>query len=156
MTLSEWASRWGCSGQALSELMQIVASTPDATHQSGTGGSEAALQSTLRVHAPTLGFALWRNNNGACRDDTGRLIRYGLGNDSAKLNKRWKSSDLIGVGPGGRFVAVEVKSPGWHTPRNEREHAQANFINTVRALGGCAGFATSVVDYERIVRQWPD
>ena len=85
-------------------------------------------------------------------DNTGTPVRFGLGNDSEKLNKVFKSSDLIGIGPGGMFVAVEVKAPGWKKPSNPREVAQANFIGAVQARGGLAGFATSIDDYMRIVR----
>jgi hypothetical protein len=124
--------------------------------------SEANLQSMLRLSAAERGHALWRNNNGACVDKTGRMIRYGLGNDSKKLNDEWKSSDLIGItrvviGPEhvgqtvGLFTAVEVKAPDWHmTAGDKRAQAQAAFINTVRGLGGIGLFATSLDDYEGI------
>ena len=117
--------------------------------------SEAAAQSQIRLAAAQQGITLWRNQSGACYDDTGRLIRYGLANDSAQLNRRLKSSDLIGITPilieprhlgcrVGVFTAIEVKHPGWKRPGNDRERAQAEFIRIVREKGGLAGFATSV------------
>lgn len=117
--------------------------------------SEAAAQSQIRLAAAQQGITLWRNQSGACYDDTGRLIRYGLANDSAQLNRRLKSSDLIGITPilieprhlghrVGVFTAVEVKHPGWKRPGNDRERAQAEFIRIVREKGGLAGFATCV------------
>ena len=117
--------------------------------------SEAAAQSQIRLAAAQQGITLWRNQSGACYDDTGRLIRYGLANDSAQLNRRLKSSDLIGITPMlieprhlghrvGVFTAVEVKHPGWKRPGNDRERAQAEFIRIVREKGGLAGFATCV------------
>jgi hypothetical protein len=126
--------------------------------------SEATLQGTLRLAAAAHGHTLWRNNNGACLDKTGRMIRYGLGNDSKKLNEAWKSSDLIGItrftiGPEhvgttvGIFTAVEVKAPDWHmTPGDKRARAQLAFIDTVRKAGGIGLFATSLDDYESIFR----
>jgi hypothetical protein len=123
--------------------------------------SETAVQSHIRLAAAQLGLTLWRNQSGACYDDTGRLIRYGLANDSAQLNKRIKSSDLIGLTPLlveqrhvgrviGVFTAVEVKHAGWHGPSNDRERAQAEFIRLVREKGGMAGFASSVEEMIKI------
>ncbi len=113
---------------------------------------EMPLVGAARVLASQLGLALWRNNSGACQDQSGRLVRFGLGNDSAALCKTWKSSDLIGVGAWGRFAAVELKPPGWRWRGTERELAQLAFHNNVRALGGLAGFATTLEDVERILR----
>lgn len=61
--------------------------------------SEAAVQTAIRIRAGELGVRPWRNNVGACVDETGRLIRYGLANDSAQMQKRLKSSDLVGWVP---------------------------------------------------------
>lgn len=120
--------------------------------------SEQAVQSSIRLAAAQAGLTLWRNQSGACYDESGRLIRYGLANDSAQLNKRIKSSDLIGITPvnvGGRilgvFTAIEVKHAGWKGPSNDRERAQAEFIRLVREKGGIAGFATSVEDVWRLL-----
>lgn len=84
--------------------------------------SEARVLSEVRLRAPALGWTLWRNNVGACTDMTGRLIRYGLANDSAQLNAAFKSGDLIGWRPVlvtpemvgqtlAQFVSVECKAP---------------------------------------------
>lgn len=125
--------------------------------------SEATVQQLIRLEAPRQGAALWRNNNGACFDDTGRLIRYGLAHDSAEINRVFKSSDLIGVHPVvitqemvgrtiGQFMAVEVKPEGWVFPRptNKKEfarcNAQRNYLNEVNRLGGLGMFAQSVQD----------
>lgn len=82
------------------------------------------------------------------------MIRYGLGNDSAKLNKSFKSSDLIGIWPVtvtpemvgqtlGVFFAVEVKAPGWKFRQSDkRAVAQQNFLTWVSRHGGVAMFAT--------------
>ena len=51
-------------------------------------------------------ITLWRNNSGAFKDQTGRMVRFGLGNDSAKINKHMKSSDLIG------FQTITI-TPNW-------------------------------------------
>ena len=125
--------------------------------------SEAAVQQNVRLQASEQDDLLWRNNQGACYDESGRLIRYGLGNDSAQVNKRIKSSDLIGitkvvVTPDmvgqviGVFTAIEVKASTWKPrPSDQRVAAQGRFIDVVREYGGIAGFATSGDEYKRIV-----
>lgn len=128
--------------------------------------TEALSQQQIRLEAARLGATLWRNNSGAAQDKTGRLIRYGLGNDSARINAAFKSSDLIGLVPRfvtpdmlgtvvGVFVAVECKEPSWRRSygdgeKAEREAAQERFISLVSSNGGLAGFATGVPDLRRI------
>lgn len=129
---------------------------------------EATVQSLSRQeHLELTGGhgQMWRNNSGACTDETGRLIRYGLGNDSAQLNRKVKSSDLIGITPTlitqdmvgyymGVFTALEIKRPGWHlTPGDERGQAQAKFHDLVRAACGYAGFVTHPDDVRGIIRR---
>lgn len=121
--------------------------------------SEAAVAAQIRILAGQRGIALFRNNCGAMTDQTGRLIRFGLGNESPALNARWKSSDLIGVLPVvvqpshvgktlGVFLAVETKKPGWHlTPGDKRGQAQAAFIQSVRGFGGVGGFCCTADDF---------
>lgn len=147
-----------------------------------TGKSESAVQSEIRVRAAELGLRLWRNNSGACEDKTGRLIRYGLANDSAQMNRRVKSGDLIGwvvyVGCAPRnprasaspttrertavLVSGECKREDWFKDHddpltecrarfNDREEAQAKWIDMIRADGGIAGFWRSVAEFERCV-----
>lgn len=123
--------------------------------------SEMATQQRLRVLAAQYGTPLLRNNSGACTDTTGRVIRYGLGNDSERINKAFKSSDLIGIWPVvvtpemvgrtlGLFFAVEVKRPGWKlTAGDERGQAQAAFGRWVQEHGGVFTFATNEKDVWR-------
>jgi len=121
--------------------------------------SEAKVQTQLRLAAAKRGASLWRNNSGACLDQTGRMIRYGLGNDSKKLNTVWKSSDLIGITPItvtpdmvgtvlGVFTAVEVKGSKWEYSGTDREVGQLNFLTDVQKQGGISMFASSVAQYE--------
>lgn len=109
----------------------------------------------------------WRNNVGAMQDDHGRVIRFGLANDSAKLNREIKSSDYIGVVPTliepwmigaylGVFAALEVKSSDWtFRPSDDRAVAQDRYHQLVRAACGFAGFVTDPErDIPRIIRPW--
>jgi hypothetical protein len=113
--------------------------------------SETDVLAELRLEASRLGLALWRNNSGAARDMHGRLLRFGLGNESAALWKIWKSSDLVGVGPGGRLVAIEAKDWGWTWTGNAHERAQWSFMQNVMQLGGIAGFCTCAGDLRRML-----
>ena len=118
------------------------------------GTTEAPAQSRVILRAFELGFALWRNNSGVSREEH-RHVRFGLGNDSAKINRHWKSPDLVGIGPGGRFLGVEMKRPGWrYHPNDEREVAQCNAINDINRRGGIAFFCTSVEEFETEIRRY--
>ena len=124
--------------------------------------NEAVLQSIIRRDFAYIG-PIWRNNSGACEDNTGRLIRYGLGNDSAQLNKVVKSSDLIAITPVvitpdmvgqtiGIFTALEVKAPGWTLrPSDARGLAQEKFHDIVKKAGGYAGFVTTPNDIFKVI-----
>jgi hypothetical protein len=114
-------------------------------------GSEADVQNETRLLASKLGMRLWRNNVGAYTTDTGSQVRYGLSNDSAKMNAVVKSSDLIGirevritpdmVGTSiGQFVAAECKERKWKYSGKPREVAQMKFITLVLSMGGAGGF----------------
>jgi len=111
--------------------------------------SETDTQQRIRVKAVELGCVLWRNNSGVLPDRKGRPVRFGLGNDSGKINKNFKSADLIGMSRTGVFMAVEVKHPGWKSPQNEREKAQWAFLLDVVTKGGIGFFVTSVEDFTR-------
>ena len=125
--------------------------------------NEAVVQQQVRLAMARLGAQVWRNNSGACTDDTGRLVRYGLGNDSAALNAAIKSADLVGITPMtvqqhhvgrtvGVFTALEVKRPGWHlTPGDKRGQAQKRFLDIVVGVGGMAGFVTDPADLANIL-----
>lgn len=152
VSLAAWAIRHHVSVEALVELRTMMAVTLPAPTDPKEQ-SESWAQSAIRLEAAQKGVRLWRNNVGALQDETGRWVRYGLANDSAGLNKRLKSSDLIGWRPVAitaemvgrilaQFVAREVKAPGWNYAGTDREVAQAAFIHLVQADGGDAAFAT--------------
>lgn len=116
--------------------------------------NEAAVQTHTRLELARAGALAYRNNVGACEDKTGRIIRYGLCNESAQMNRVLKSSDLIGMMPVrirpdhvgkvmGVFIAIECKTEGWHiTPGDQRAQAQLRFLELVAAHGGLASFVS--------------
>lgn len=155
--ITQWAIRHGVSAQALHELdalFGIETQLPDERYRPGT---ESAVQSEVRLEAAGKGVILFRNNVGVLEDKAGRPVRYGLANDSSKLNKMIKSSDLIGwrrvrieqshVGSViAQFVSVECKKGGWKYSGNDHEVAQLAWIRLINANGGDAKFVTGAGD----------
>ena len=154
MTIFEkWAHDWGVHDFALADLRNRLAITTPGV----AGTPEAVVQQGIRLEAGHKGIRLWRNNNGACVDKDGRLIRYGLANDSGKINKKIKSSDLIGITPVkiaaedvgrtlGVFTSIEVKRGGWKYKGTLREKAQLKWIELITLFGGIAKFANKRED----------
>lgn len=153
--LHQWAIKWGVRVEALQDLqLQLGTLTlPEAATSAGPAKSEAWAQSAVRMEAGQKGVKLWRNNVGALLDKAGRLVRYGLANDSEQLNAVIKSADLVGWRPltvtpahvGQRvaqFVSREIKEPGWQYTGTPREQAQLSWANLVNAAGGDARFCS--------------
>lgn len=120
----------------------------------GETASESRVQSLTSLTATARGVWPLRNNSGALLDETGRQVRFGLGNVSKAFNEVMKSSDLVGVEPVvitpgmvgqviGRFWARECKPEDWHYTGTDREKAQKAFIDKVNSLGGNAAFTTT-------------
>lgn len=94
--------------------------------------TESQLQQEIRIalgREPDL--VLWRNSVGVAEVD-GRKQRFGLCRGSA---------DLIGIGPGGVFFALEVK-----TQRGRIAPEQQLFVDLVNRRGGFAAIVRSVDD----------
>lgn len=111
--------------------------------------SEANIQGAILIALSEAGCLVWRQNTGAYKDKTGRLVRYGL---------CVGSSDIIGAIPVeitqdmvGKKVAIfgawEVKTA---TGRIRPE--QQRFIDAVNRAGGRAGVALSVEDALKIAK----
>lgn len=136
--LTAWEQTYPDAARALWSL--LAPSSPTATG----AGSEARVQSAVRLEAAQRGWALYRNNVGVLRDDRGVPLRFGLANDSAAVNKVMKSGDLIGIRPltitpdlvgtvVGQFVSVEVKRPGGVI--HPAQHAWAALVRKRGGLG---------------------
>lgn len=128
--------------------------------------SEAAIQSLSIYESSNLGLLPMRNNVGACVDETGRVIRYGLMNESKKVNDEFKSSDIIAITPilieprhvgriMGIFTALETKESGWKMkPSDERAKAQLRFHNLVRTYGGIADFVKDPATIKKLIGEF--
>lgn len=158
---SEWAAR---HPHAAADLERVLGAVPwPTTPAGGDGKSEAWAQQQVRFRVAHAGGMGWRNNVGAtpakCPDcGTKRQpIRYGLANDSAQLNDKVKSSDLILAIPRliqpedvGRTIAqfgsIETKRPGWVYTGKGQEPGQAAWLALIKKLGGFAAFSTGEVE----------
>lgn len=161
--LNDWGTRYRIPPEALQELLDFL--TPPAPLTSSTTSSEARVQRQVRLATNATSGLLLRNNSGTLTDSRGVPVRFGLGNDSAKLNKEFKSSDLVGLTPilieprhvgfyWGVFTSIEVKKGDWRYRGNETERGQLAFINAIKARGGIAGFATSENDYFNYIKEY--
>ena len=83
------------------------------------------------------GAFVWRNNTGALKDKTNRPVFFG----------KPGSADIIGVLPGGRFIAVECK-----TIKGTLSEKQKIFLSSVKDIGGLALVARSVDDVIEAVK----
>lgn len=91
--------------------------------------SESHILNACLIALSAAGCLAWRNNTGVLPDRQGRPIRFGL---------CVGSSDIIGVAPDGKFLAIECK-----TAIGQPTDAQVRFLAAVRAHGGRAGIARS-------------
>ena len=156
-TYTEWAAR---HPQAAAELVRVF--TVYGVPQPERSGSEAKVQQQVRLSVARQGAYSWRNNVGAtpskCRDCGARQtpVRYGLANDSTRLNRRMKSSDLILAIPRvitpamvgstlAQFGTIECKPVGWKYTGTGREAGQSTWLALIAATGGYAQFSTGEV-----------
>lgn len=130
---------------------------------------EAKSSQETKLRASEWGAFLLRNNSGAFKNESGRLVYYGLGNISQKRNKVIKSSDEIGytavtITPEmvGKtvpvFTALEIKTPDFgisaHYPEGSREAAQLKFINSIKHKNGIAGFVRHAQDVDKLFQEY--
>lgn len=90
---------------------------------------EQDIQRLIMLALSEAGCLIFRQNVGVLKNAAGIPIRFGLAIGS---------SDLIGIAPGGRFLAVEIK-----TAKGKATPEQLRFIEAVRDRGGIAGIARS-------------
>lgn len=115
--------------------------------RSGGRSDELAVQNTIRLAVGRGATRLFRNNTGALKDPSGRLVRYGLCKGSSDLigyRTITITPDMVGQQVA-VFAAIEVKDRGAPTPE------QLQFIAQVQAAGGLAGVARSVADAQAIL-----
>jgi hypothetical protein len=112
--------------------------------------SEAATLAQIRLAIGRLPFArMFRNNTGAMKDETGRLVRFGLHKGSADLIG-WRTVTITPDMVGQRiavFTSIEVKhGRGWLTDE------QRTWLAHVHDAGGWAGVARDPMEAAAILR----
>lgn len=127
----------------------------------------------VRLRASERGLTLFRNNAGAFKDETGRLVRFGLGNESKRLQESLRFGDYIGfyeleitpemVGktipvfanieckPEGKLNSVLKKA---QKHESSREAGQLRAIQFVMKKGGIAWFASNEFDVDAIIEHF--
>lgn len=158
--ITEWQIKYGVSDEALLEFYKLF--QPNGTPHDD-GKSESATSKACELMSAKYGARLWRNNSGATKDENGRMIRYGLGNTSKRINDVMKSSDYIGFVPRlitpemvgtriAQFMALEMKKPNWKLiPSDKRGQAQANFGSIVSNGGGIFSFISAPEQFMEIM-----
>lgn len=149
--LHQWAAEFHVHPNAVATLLQRLGVGFPLTLDPSIpqGATEAAVSQRVRLAAAEDGTLTWRNNVGAMQDESGRVVRYGLCNDTAELNRKIKSADLIGIKPVligpqhvgriiGQFWSREVKRANWSWTGNEHEVAQARWMELILSKGGDA------------------
>jgi hypothetical protein len=99
---------------------------------------EGAVVKACLEYLTLRGAFVWRNNSGALRNKKGRPVFFG----------KVGSSDILGVLPGGRFIAVECKAPN-----GRLSEPQLDFLTEIERMGGLAVIAKSVEDLEKALRR---
>lgn len=102
----------------------------------GLNLSESEIQKLIIAWLKTNGIMCWRNNTTGVYDAKAKAFRQLTG-----VGAMTGISDILGILPGGRFLAIEVKCK---TGKVSAE--QLKFIEQINASGGLAGVARSLDD----------
>ena len=81
----------------------------------------------------------WRNNTGAAKTEDGRYVRFGLPG----------ASDIIGIMPDVRFLAVECK----RSDGGRLSPQQKVFLDKIKEAGGVAVVAASLDDLREAIEK---
>ena len=115
-------------------------------------GIEQSLQNKIRLMWSRGCVRLFRNNTGALKDQSGRLVQFGLCKGSSDLIG-WSTvkitSEMVGTHLA-VFTAIEVK-----TPKGKATDFQKAFIDTVKKAGGFAGVARNTDEAGEIINMCP-
>ena len=110
--------------------------------------SESHIVADIRLKHSKGTVRLLRNNCGALKDATGRLVRFGLGTGTSDLIG-WTTVTVTPAMVGIKiavFTALEVKTKSG-TPTQE----QLDFIALVNNMGGNAAIVRSVEEAGRVL-----
>jgi VRR-NUC domain len=110
------------------------------TERGSLEAHNALINDILVAFGSLSNIRIWKNDVGVGRAlDNDRVLRWGLKG----------SSDIIGVGLGGKFIAIEVK-----TGKARQSEQQKNFQNMVNSMGGIYIVARSIQDVRDMVNKF--
>lgn len=93
------------------------------------------------------GYFVWKQNNIAVHKSyTGK---NGVARNRFIPSTMPGLSDIVGIGPGGRFMAIEVKRPGGELSSN-----QEYFLGKVKEKKGLAGVVHSIDEIANLLKEW--
>jgi hypothetical protein len=99
---------------------------------------EGRIKAACLWYLERRGIFAWNNPTGATQIAPNRWIRFGLKG----------SSDILGVLPGGRFMAIETKSKG-----GRLSSEQSAFLERIRGSGGVAVVVRSWQELDVVLRR---
>jgi len=159
MTFEQWAKKWNIPRVAIKDYIKTlgVNAIDVETDVDNSDILENDFQNQVRALAAARNVWLTRNNVGAAFTRDGHYIRFGLCNETKKINANYKSSDLIGITKHfvteedlgttlGLFTAYEIKRPGWKFTGTPREKSQLAFLEFVMSKGGIGKFINKFED----------
>lgn len=103
--------------------------------------NEKQITNQILSYLNSVGYYVWRNNSGVATNQD----KYGH-------TRMWRAgikggSDIIGITPNGKFIAIEVKRP---STKNNVSLLQEVFLKEIKDKGGVAVVATSLDDIMHI------
>jgi len=110
--------------------------------------TEQQIQQQIRLQCSRGPVRLWRNNTGTLRDQHGRPVSFGLAKGSSDLigyRTVTVTPEMVGTTVA-VFCSIEVKTATGRVSAEQRQ-----WLEVVRAAGGCAGVARSVEDAEALL-----
>jgi hypothetical protein len=122
------------------KLVEIASRKPRKRREIPVANETALVKSALTMLLYDR-ITCWRNNTGGAeyenKDKSKRFVRYGIPG----------ASDILGVLPGGRFLAAEAK-----VGRNKPTDEQWAFLNQVNAAGGLGIWFRSLKELDAKVK----
>ena len=127
---------------AAAEIIDRLCPAPKAKRRPARAREAEVLNAVLK-YLKSRGVFHWRQNTGGAVY-AGRRVSFAMPG----------MADVIGILPGGFFLAVECKRPGRDATSPRRKAKQERFADKVLAAGGVYLRATSVDDVRPVVESF--
>lgn len=103
---------------------------------------EKVIQAHILSFLQFIGVYAWRNQSTGVYDPTRKVFRRPMSKHAIK-----GVSDILGILPDGRFLAIEVKSATGYA-----SNEQKSFLEAIKANGGVSMIARSMPEVEQALR----